>query len=175
MNFVTRVSVCMLAAALAAGVAHSQQTQEKKDAPKPCSSEETRQFDFWIGEWDVHAAGKLAGKSSIQSILNGCTIYEQYDSVSGYSGKSFNVYDTRSGKWRQFWIDKTGLLLQLEGSYADGKMVLAGSSLMQEEEVLNRITWAQNDDSSVRQHWEISKDGGKSWETAFDGRYTARK
>ncbi|MCZ6779898.1 MAG: hypothetical protein O7F16_13170 [Acidobacteria bacterium] len=38
-----------------------------------------------------------------------------------------------------------------------------------------RITWADNSDGSVRQHWEISKDGGKSWETAFDGRYTARQ
>ena len=175
MNLVTRASICMLAAATAAGMVHAQQTQEKQDTPRPCSSAEARQFDFWIGEWDVHAAGKLAGKSSIQSILNGCTIYEQYDGVNGYSGKSFNVYDTRSGKWRQFWIDKTGLLLQLEGNYADGKMVLSGSSLMEEKEVLNRITWTDNADASVRQHWEISKDGGKSWETGFDGLYTTRK
>ena len=175
MNFVTRASVCMLAAALATGVVHAQQTQENQETPKPCSSEEARQFDFWIGKWDVHADGKLAGKSSIESILNGCTIYEQYDGVSGYSGKSFNVYDVRSGKWRQFWIDKTELLLQLEGGYADGKMVLSGSSLLQGEEALNRITWSGNSDGSVRQHWETSKDGGESWETAFNGRYTARQ
>jgi len=151
------------------------QDQTQPAAPKPCSSKEARQFDFWIGQWDVHAGGKLRGKSSIQSILDGCTIYEQYDGVNGYSGKSLNVFDAPDGKWRQFWIDNQGLLLQLEGRYEDGKMILSGPSLMQGNEVLNRITWQRNPDGSVRQHWEISKDGGGSWESAFDGHYTPRQ
>ena len=32
-------------------------------------------------------------------------------------------------------------------------------------------TWYDNADGTVRQHWEQSKDGGKSWTTAFDGLY----
>ena len=32
-------------------------------------------------------------------------------------------------------------------------------------------TWTPNPDGTVRQHWEISSDAGKSWTTAFDGLY----
>jgi len=168
------LTLAMLACALGSARTLGQD-QTQPAAPPPCSSTEARQFDFWIGEWDVHAGGQLRGKSSIQSILGGCTIYEQYDGVNGYSGKSLNVYDTTAGRWRQFWIDNQGLLLQLEGRYEGGRMILSGPGLMQGEEVLNRITWQHNPDDSVRQHWETSKDGGKSWQSAFDGRYTRRK
>ena len=34
----------------------------------------------------------------------------------------------------------------------------------------HRITWTQNDDSSVRQYWETSTDG-KDITVAFDGLY----
>jgi hypothetical protein len=40
--------------------------------------------------------------------------------------------------------------------------------------VVNRISWTPQAEGTVRQHWETSTDGGKSWTTAFDGRY-ARK
>ena len=36
---------------------------------------------------------------------------------------------------------------------------------------LERITWTSNPDGTVRQHWEQSTDGGKTWTTAFDGLY----
>ena len=36
---------------------------------------------------------------------------------------------------------------------------------------MNEITWTPNADGSVRQHWRTTKDGGKTWETAFDGKY----
>jgi hypothetical protein len=36
-----------------------------------------------------------------------------------------------------------------------------------------RITWTPGD-AEVRQHWEVSSDGGTTWRTAFDGRYVRR-
>ncbi len=36
---------------------------------------------------------------------------------------------------------------------------------------VDRITWTPNDDGTVRQHWQTSEDGGKTWKTEFDGRY----
>jgi len=51
-------------------------------------------------------------------------------------------------------------------------MVLQGDSVNREgEALLNRITWSPNADGTVRQHWEVSKDRGTSWQTAFDGLY----
>jgi hypothetical protein len=35
----------------------------------------------------------------------------------------------------------------------------------------NRITWSPEAEGRVRQHWETSADGGKTYTTAFDGMY----
>jgi len=37
--------------------------------------------------------------------------------------------------------------------------------------VRQRITWSREPDGRVRQLWESSKDGGRSWTTVFDGLY----
>ena len=55
-------------------------------------------------------------------------------------------------------------------------MILEGESRDQEgKAVWNRITWYDNPDGTVRQHWEYSADGGNSWQTAFDGTYVKAK
>jgi hypothetical protein len=41
--------------------------------------------------------------------------------------------------------------------------------------VLNRIIWEQTAPGRVRQLWESSRDGGKTWTVAYDGRYIKRQ
>jgi len=54
-------------------------------------------------------------------------------------------------------------------------MVLQGDSVSREGEALrNRITWTANPDGTVRQLWEVSKDQGESWQSAFDGLHKTR-
>ena len=53
-------------------------------------------------------------------------------------------------------------------------MVLSGMSHRNGKPVLDRITWSQDDDGTVRQLWEASKDTGIIWTTVFDGRYTRK-
>jgi hypothetical protein len=153
----------------------------ESDVPSPpaaasCATAQHRQFDFWLGQWDVtNPAGQLAGHSRIESILGGCVLLENWDSPSGVSGKSFNIFNAATGQWEQFWVDNSGSRLHLSGGLAAGNMVLQGvqdkpnaqSGLKQHE----RITWTPNADGSVRQHWETSTDDGKSWKTSFDGLY----
>ena len=151
--------------AVSAGVATAQ------DAPS-CTDEKSKEFDFWIGEWEVWAAGELAGSNSIQPILDGCVLQESWLGARGSAGSSFNFYNPQTGKWQQFWVWRRGTTLELEGDYADGKMVLEGESTGRDgATVTNRITWYDNEDKTVRQHWQISKDGGQTWEAAFDGLY----
>ncbi|MCP4201530.1 MAG: hypothetical protein GY769_06295 [bacterium] len=141
-----------------------------------CSDERSRDFDFWIGEWDVTANGKIAGTNSIRPILDGCVLQETWSGAGGSAGSSFNFYNPQTKSWQQFWVWRNGTTLDLAGSYADGKMVLEGESKDREgKAVLNRITWHDNPDGTVRQHWQISKDGGATWQDAFDGLYAKRK
>ena len=137
----------------------------------PACGEKSHEFNFWIGEWDVYANDQLAGTNSIQPILDGCVLQESWVGTQGSKGSSFNFYEPTSGKWRQFWVWRNGTTLELSGAYADGKMVLSGQSKNREgKTILNRITWTDNPDGTVRQHWETSEDG-QQWSTSFDGLY----
>ena len=141
-------------------------------AAPPCSHEKSQEFDFWIGEWQVWSGGELAGTNSVQPILDGCVLQENWLGARGSAGSSLNFYNPQSKTWQQFWVWRNGTTLELVGDYADGKMILEGHSVTREgAAITNRITWYDNEDGTVRQHWQISKDGGKTWESAFNGLY----
>jgi hypothetical protein len=148
--------------------------------PHPCASPEHRQFDFWLGDWDVrHPDGRLAGRNRIVSLYDGCVLHERWEGTSGHRGTSFNVYDAARGVGHQTWVDSNGLLLVLEGGLEADAMVLEGkaaSPTAPTETVRHRISWSvvAGDPDQVRQLWEISGDGS-TWETAFDGRYARRR
>lgn len=142
----------------------------------PCAAAEHHQFDFWIGEWDVTTPdGKPAGTNRIEVLHDGCVLNEHWQGAKGGEGSSLNAWDGRTKRWRQFWVDKSGGVLQLEGGWNGKDMILTGSypgpgGVAQ----VQRITWTPNADGSVRQHWEQSTDGGKLWTSAFDGRYVRK-
>lgn len=156
---------------------------EPKTPPKrpvPCSAAEFRQFDFWLGEWEVFdPAGKPVGQSRIEAILNGCVIAEHWTSggnpPGAGDGKSFNLYNAQTGQWEQFWVDAQGTRLVLHGNFAGGSMVLSGQQPKPDAKTgiaqRERISWTPNADGSVRQLWESSVDDGKTWTIAFDGQY----
>ncbi|MDJ0842011.1 MAG: hypothetical protein QNK37_36245 [Acidobacteriota bacterium] len=133
----------------------------------------SHQFDFWIGEWDVYAQGQLAGANSIKPILNGCVLQETWSGASGTAGSSFNHYNPATGKWHQYWVWQNGTTLPLlTGGLENGSMVLSGEQKGKDGSItLHRITWTPNKDGTVRQHWQTSKDSGKTWATSFDGTY----
>lgn len=146
-------------------------------APPPCSSPEHRQFDFWIGDWDVQGPdGKPIGTNKVEKILNGCVLQENWHGTDGDRGSSFNIYNAINKRWHQTWVSDSGNLLQLDGTLQDGRMVLSGDRKSpQGAMVKNRITWTRVDADHVRQEWAISLDDGKTWRTDFSGLYVRRK
>lgn len=149
-------------------------------APRISSApRETRQFDFWLGEWDVTSPdGRLWGSSKIERVADGYGLLEQrfgemaFENTSGFS---LNAWNTEKKQWQQFWIGETGTLLELKGGLdAEGRMVLEGEHTADGQRVFNRITWAPGSAGTVHQRWERSRDGGRTWATVFDGIY-ARK
>lgn len=156
---------------LASTVAHA--ADAPAPGPAPCTGAEHRQFDFWLGDWDVRGpAGKLAGRNRITSLHNGCVLFESWSSADGkVTGSSFNLYDADSKRWHQTWVDSSGSLLQLDGGMAEGRMVLVSAP----GAARNRITWTPLPDGRVRQLWEATSDNGTTWTTAFDGYYEKRK
>ncbi|MFQ5678572.1 MAG: hypothetical protein ACE5HP_03855 [Gemmatimonadota bacterium] len=144
-------------------------------AQEACADSAHRQFDFWLGEWEVtNPAGKAAGTNRITRILGGCVLREEFTSASGgYAGTSLNIYDAAGGRWHQTWVDTRGLLLRLDGGLRDGRMVLEGDRVdRQGRSVRDRITWEALEGGRVRQVWTVSRDGGESWSRVFEGIYS---
>ena len=93
----------------------------------PCGAPENRQFDFWVGDWQVHKPdGSFAGMNRITLEYGGCVVHEHYATGRGYSGESLNTYDAARKIWHQTWVDDSGLLLVLEGHWDGRSMLLEG-------------------------------------------------
>lgn len=143
--------------------------------PRPCAAAEHHQFDFWIGRFEVRdPSGKLVGHNRIERAHGGCALIENWTGVGGVTGTSINIYDRDHHRWHQTWVDSSGGLLQLDGSRSDSAMSLSGSAFdadAMNQVALQRITWTPLEGGRVRQLWESSTDGGKTWSVAFDGLY----
>jgi len=135
---------------------------------------EARQFDFWVGEWEIvhKATGQPAGKNRIELAHGGRVLIENYVSVGGFTGTSVNGYDAATGRWHQCWMDNSGLVLDIYGGMKDGNMVMTGETTQPNgTKQRERITWIPAADGTLRQIWDQSSDQGKTWRTVFDGLY----
>jgi hypothetical protein len=134
-------------------------------------------FAFWVGDWDVVGPdGEQVGTNRITALFHGLVLSERWVGSSGVEGVSLSSWDADRAAWHQTWMDSGGSTLLLDGGLRDGAMVLAGDTPADASGAVqrNRITWTPSGDVEVRQHWEVSTDGGTSWSTAFDGRYRRR-
>src|ERR1044071_1770374 len=150
-----------LITALMAAQAASTQTPAPTPAPASCSTPEHRQFDFWVGKWDVYPTGKdkLAAHSLIESVYGGCGIRENWMPLGNAGGGSLNIYVPEEKHWEQFWIDAQGSRALFVGGWNGKGMVIQGKW----GGLLVRISYSKNADGSVRQFGEQSTDEGKTW------------
>jgi hypothetical protein len=144
-----------------------------------CNTPQHRQFDFWLGEWDlVGADGKKSAEDKVAQVLGGCALEENWTGVKSGQGLSFSAYDPATRRWHQTLIDDSGAVLKLEGEFADGKMILVGQRPSQKEKgvtITHRIAWSTMPDHRVKQYWEASTNGGRTWRPVFEGYYVPRK
>lgn len=148
---------------------------------EPCSDRpESRQFDFWIGDWNVTSnlnAGAQAGKSHVELILGQCVIFENWSGQLGGGGKSFNAWNPDLGCWQQNWMDDSGDVT----NYTDGKLVDGAMRFSAEKKDArgawqkHRLTFFPLEPDRVRQFGEHSDDGGATWKVDYDFDYRRAK
>ncbi len=153
---------------------------EKADTvAHPCAHQpEYRQFDFWIGEWDVVTTQghNPAGTSSIQLIIDQCVLLENWSGGAGGTGKSFNHYDTATKKWIQDWVDSQSNSIHFEGNLDGGVMSLFADSRKPDGTLIKRhLQFFKLDADHVRQFSQQSSDGGKTWTNEYDFTYNRKK
>lgn len=143
----------------------------------PCRFDaEFKQFDFWIGEWDVFTpAGQKAGENNVFSASNGCLVMENWTGTFGDSGKSMNFYDPARKQWRQIWVGSGGAITEFVGEFKDGAMRFVGETKPgMENAPQRRLTFFHVNANEVRQLAEKSTDGGKTFATEYDFTYRRR-
>jgi hypothetical protein len=137
----------------------------------PCAGGNYRQFDFWVGDWDVFDVERPAvvvGHARVELILNGCVLHEVYEGLDGHKGESFTIYDATRDTWHQTWVNDHGYLLTIEGSLRGGAMILEGIDHLPDGKPRQvRGEW-RSQDRGVREIAARSTDRGVTWVPWFD-------
>jgi hypothetical protein len=150
--------------------------------PKPCLTRpESRQLDFWIGEWDVSPTGKPVppkpSRSRIELSDDGCVVNEHYTTQpGGYTGRSLNAYNASRKQWEQFWVDNAGGIHHYTGQGREGNLYYEAEFVPpgQTAPTKNKMTFFDQGRDQVRQLGEQSTDGGKTWTVTYDLTYRRR-
>ena len=141
----------------------------------PCAyTPEARQFDFWVGSWDVKTAqGDMAGTNDIRLGAGQCVLVENWRNTQGWTGQSLNFYDADAKLWRQIWVDTNAGVTRFEGTFTEGQMRFHGERVAANgQKAPVKMTFTPLSDGRVRQMGEVSNDGGKTWTVEYDLYYS---
>jgi hypothetical protein len=147
----------------------------------PCAADpKFHAFDFWIGEWDVQPTGATRGPigsgstSIVEAQLEGCVIQENWLPIGGVgAGKSFNIFNTTTRQWEQYYVDSRGTITHYTGTFQpDGSLRFEADQFGSANKL--RMTFFNEGPSQVRQFGQISTDGGKTWSVMFDLTYVRK-
>lgn len=153
------------------------------DTVSACDFPEARQFDFWIGEWDVlnryrvddgtwAEAGRATNK--VFAILDGCAIVELWDGYLGrnhFRGFSVRAYDREEDAWvlvLNWPAPNRPQFFTLQGGFRHGRGEFVRESSDSAGNPLRiRYTFSDITPTSLRWNDGTSHDGGRSWETRW--------
>lgn len=130
-------------------------------------------FNFWLGEWELtweDDDGTTAhGTNHIERVLDGKVIKENFEansgSYKGFKGKSYSVYNSRTRKWQQTWVDNNAGYLDFHGEFKGNKRIFKRKGLNpQGEEILQRMEFYDITENSLTWDWEISENNGQTWQ-----------
>jgi hypothetical protein len=150
---------------------------QTRDAPPACATPEHRQFDFWIGDWQLKWQGsegnQQRGTNRITARYDDCVIHEDFQALApnGLRGMSVSTYDAQTATWRQTWVDNQGGYLEFAGGFKDGAMILSRTGPRDGEQTTWRMVWSSITENSLDWKYEASTDGGSTWEILWSIRY----
>lgn len=167
-----RITILLLTLSLFSTVVLAQENPKS-----PCDFPEAKQFDFWLGEWNLTWADSGKGFNKVEKILGGCVIQENFDGLNStpLKGISVSTYNKNLKKWQQTWVDNSGAYLDFVGEFSEGKMILAREFTNKEgKKIKQRMVWFDIKENSLNWNWESSLDEGKTWKPLWQIHYSRK-
>ena len=137
-------------------------------------------FDFWVGEWDAtwtNSAGQIEkGTNQIVKILDGKVIQENFRFASGeFKGTSISVYNPTKQSWHQAWADTQGGYYDFEGDVQGEKRIFKTRIREQGgQKIIQRMAFYKIKPESFIWDWELSRDGGLTWQLQWRINYVRK-
>ncbi len=146
--------------------------QAQPQAPT-CDAPEWKQFDFWVGDWDLTYGDGGKGRNRITKILGSCVILEEFAGAPGTTldGKSFSTFDRNARRWKQTWVDNTGSYLDFTGGMDGDRMILSRDAERDGRRFQQRMIFTDIKAQSLTWLWQRSDDNGASWKTLWEIEY----
>ena len=153
------------------------QAQPQGAASSPCrATEVSRNLDFWVGDWDVYVGKDLAGRDTVERVLDGCAVTERWDGGGGDRGMSLFAFDARKDLWTQNWVTNNSALpggIKLKVLRArsptsttfQGEIEGKSGAIYYDRTILTALPGGR-----VHQEIQLSRDG-VNWRTGFDAIY----
>ena len=185
-NQMRRLVAALLIGGLVFGTAPLGASQESTDSGPdesaqppvpPCTTDTApyRDFDFWIGSWEVFdpETGQKLGDNEVTLSEDGCLIVERWTSAGGGTGMSMNFHDPLQNAWRQVWQSAAGFIDYRGGLDEAGRMVLEGMIHYNARGTSQpfRGRWTPGEEGTVLQEfWQQDPESGE-WRRWFSGEY----
>jgi hypothetical protein len=168
------LAIAFLSASLTPACADD--TPQSLDINPACADAPFRDFDFWVGTWDVRSpTGQVLGVNRITTEEDGCLLVERWTGASGGTGQSYNYVDRDTGTWRQVWVSAAFTIDYSGGLDSDGAMLLEGRIAYAGNPANNgpfRGRWTLREDGTVKQSFDQYSIQTETWVPWFVGLYS---
>lgn len=150
-----------------------------------------REFDFWIGAWDVNLRvqqedasweDQIKSEAHIYPILDGKAILELWNETSrdqGIKGFSLRYFREDIDQW-ELWLNWPGPnrsgTSSLTGEFRHGRGEFFSTNMINDStELLSRYTFCDITKNSLRWDDAYSRDGGKTWSNQWIMEFSRRQ
>jgi len=157
------------------GLAFATNAFAATDADSCGANSESRQLDYWLGNWKIGAEGSSGNAHSTVSLsLDKCLVVENWDGGRGHYGQNVFGYSADDKNWYGMFADNEGRVhIFTSGKVASGSAEFEGKSRGPNgESLLNRVKITRLNPNKVEQSWEKSNDNGANWNVVFRGEYS---
>jgi hypothetical protein len=152
---------------------------------EPCALPELRQFDFWLGEWELVSRYRQGvswteekATDRVRRVLNGCALLQEWrGTVAGQpvEGISLTSYAPGERQWQQAWSDDSGPTLYVfTGGLEGDRMVLSRPTEIDGKPAVRRQVFYNIRPDRFDWVYEQSADGA-NWTPLWKIHYTRKR